>query len=992
MNTWLPIKDEYIVENFDSLLSFLAEADYNNTDDTFLSETIEKLEGVATSLLKENFSHGLGISDTIDTSFIKNLKIVSASLFASYRCGKDIRKLAVELLDTLIVNQIIDDRTSFDRVRNILVKFANNITVRALPYNLKDLMAEDFNPRMFATKLLNIQFEEEKLGTLVFETKGQCVFRNNDIEIIPKTTSTLKNTKLRPLEEVGFNVNIFSDDKKRLSELGFVDQVEMLRLLLKTLAHNVPDSAPKLKEYSNEDVFFVEVVEIDTMRNKILCRSLNPSYEPIELELKFPYYHVFNPYINVSNSKFIEHLEVGQKLKVGFFERENKKYFSFIGQLDEYYFDIDGLDIQQAIFVKDYAKGSTWLTDLGKLVNIMSDPNDYQIEDAESTESPYGIDIRCNYVKNDKSGKTIINAGRTGELFECDDRDKFINDAVDNLVKDLYEYWDLQCPAYIDSFFDKPQSLPSYYVLCLSHILAMRGEDMGLPYFERYMTTVAATALGILLDNKHDIDFCQYNLQFLRALWAFAEGTGDKWLTNTVPAGLEYISSVNQKNEVLKILSTYKDNVGFKLTDLDNSININRISHLVEASNTLIGNISESEINRIKRTISQCLGIESIYKEKPSERFWFGEESDMLEFKTSIVFPPARKGAVTPAPDPNLQIWQILKTINGFLNSLHGGTLLLGVNDYGNASGIEDDIVWLYNQNLIFANNVDRYIQYLKVRVDNAYEAYRRKDKCREITSTRIRYTSFQTDGYTVLRVDVLPYEMGCVKLFTNITLPNNQEIKRPEFIKEAYIRNTIATEELTDNLRHKIESDKRSVIKDSEKQALINVQEAIETNRLITLKNYQSASGVSDRILIPIDLLPLRGLVVGMEKGKKEAKIFKLIRCSSVEVTDETFKPSTKYTYRVDPFNMLTTASSKQFKVHLKLNRRAWLLLKEAHPYTENYLSEEKDMEYPYTLKCEISDVRGIGSFCMSVLGGFKIVDGSQLENYIKEQCSQYR
>lgn len=993
MNTWLPIKKEYIIENFDSLLSFLGEADFRNREDKFLTETIEKLKDVAESIMAESFSHKLGVKDSLDDVWIKNVKMVSASIYASFKIGMDIRQLTVGLIDNFVINQIIDDAYSFNKVRNILIRLANDAPIVSLPYSLRDLMTDDFNPRLFAKKLLSIQFKTKNNETLIFETKGQCVFHDDDIDLIPRTTSQLKNTKLKPLGEIGLNVNLLSDNKKKLGELDFLEQVAMLSLLLNTLSDNTPDTAPKLKTYSNEDTFFVEVIEFDPIRNKIVCRSLDPAYEPVTLTLKIPLYHPFNSFIRVTNSKFSQHLKIGQKLKVSFFEKDENRYLSFIGQLNDYYYDINGLpDSQIAIFVKNYAMGTTWLTEMGKMVNIMDNDKDYQIAEAESLDSQYGVQIYYRSVNTDKSGKIIINADRTGDLIEDIARDEFINTAIDNIVIDLYEYWDMQCPAYATNPAESRKVLPPSYVECLCHLLAMQGDDIGFPHFERYITTIAANALAIMLDSKHDMNFCEYNLQFLRALWAFAEDMANRWLTEAkVPAELDNIESIRQKNEVLKILSNYKDNDNFKLSDIGNAIDVERISHLVKASNTLIGNISTSEINRIKKTISQCLGIESLYKEKSSDKMWFGEENDMVEFKTSIVFPPARNGNETPIPNPNIQIWQILKTINGFLNSLHGGTLLLGVNDFGNASGIENDINWLYTHNLIFANTIDRYIQFIKLRVDNAYEAYKRKDKGREITSTRVRYTSFQSDGYSILRIDVQPYEMGCVKLCSNLMLPNNQEVKRPEFIKEAYLRNAITTEELTERLRNKIEADKRSVIKDSEKQSLIAVQEAIESAKLIKLNNYHSSNSVSDRILAPVDLLPLRGLVVGIEKGKKDAKIFKLTRCSSVEVLDEKFKPSTRHTYRVDPFNMLTSSSSNQFNIHLKLNRLAGLLLKEAHPYAEIYMASEKNPEYPYSLKCEISDVRGIGSFCMSVLGNFKIVEGQQLEDYIKTQCALY-
>lgn len=66
-----------------------------------------------------------------------------------------------------------------------------------------------------------------------------------------------------------------------------------------------------------------------------------------------------------------------------------------------------------------------------------------------------------------------------------------------------------------------------------------------------------------------------------------------------------------------------------------------------------------------------------------------GQENDITEFKSSIVFTPAD---INPKIDE--QIKTIMKTIAGFMNK-DGGTLYLGVNDAGVVCGIESDFKYL---------------------------------------------------------------------------------------------------------------------------------------------------------------------------------------------------------------------------------------------------------------------------------------------------------
>lgn len=63
----------------------------------------------------------------------------------------------------------------------------------------------------------------------------------------------------------------------------------------------------------------------------------------------------------------------------------------------------------------------------------------------------------------------------------------------------------------------------------------------------------------------------------------------------------------------------------------------------------------------------------------------FGEEDDTHEFKSTIIYPAGAVGA-----DIDMQMMIIVKTIAGFMNAA-GGILYIGVNDNGEAIGIENE-------------------------------------------------------------------------------------------------------------------------------------------------------------------------------------------------------------------------------------------------------------------------------------------------------------
>lgn len=66
----------------------------------------------------------------------------------------------------------------------------------------------------------------------------------------------------------------------------------------------------------------------------------------------------------------------------------------------------------------------------------------------------------------------------------------------------------------------------------------------------------------------------------------------------------------------------------------------------------------------------------------------YGSESQVVEFKTSIVYPA---GSETNEPNLDEQMNVIMRAIDGFLNA-RGGTIFVGVKNDGTPSGIEPDL------------------------------------------------------------------------------------------------------------------------------------------------------------------------------------------------------------------------------------------------------------------------------------------------------------
>jgi len=114
--------------------------------------------------------------------------------------------------------------------------------------------------------------------------------------------------------------------------------------------------------------------------------------------------------------------------------------------------------------------------------------------------------------------------------------------------------------------------------------------------------------------------------------------------------------------------------------------------------------------------VEETILIAEPLKEELSEGESLGNESETLEFKSTLVFP-----AGTTEPDIDRQMVIICKTIAGFMNH-KGGELLIGVNDSGFVSGIERDFEYLNSSKVdsnTYSSNHDGYENKIRSTVKN---------------------------------------------------------------------------------------------------------------------------------------------------------------------------------------------------------------------------------------------------------------------------------
>ena len=103
-----------------------------------------------------------------------------------------------------------------------------------------------------------------------------------------------------------------------------------------------------------------------------------------------------------------------------------------------------------------------------------------------------------------------------------------------------------------------------------------------------------------------------------------------------------------------------------------------------------------------KAVVAKIKGLLNVNVELPKV-YSFGEESQLKEFKTSIVFPPDNGMRA----DKIQQTFNVMKVLCGMVNS-YGGTLYLGVhNETGTAKGLAEDLAY-------FEGSKDKFDNYVR--------------------------------------------------------------------------------------------------------------------------------------------------------------------------------------------------------------------------------------------------------------------------------------
>lgn len=169
------------------------------------------------------------------------------------------------------------------------------------------------------------------------------------------------------------------------------------------------------------------------------------------------------------------------------------------------------------------------------------------------------------------------------------------------------------------------------------------------------------------------------------------------------------------------------------------------------------------------------------------------------------------------------------------------------------------------------------------------------------------------------------------------------------------------------------------------------NIQElekAVREKKKVILKAYESANskGVNDRFVEPFEFTTNCIDIWGYDLEKKECRVFKISRISSVVVLEDYWTNEDKHQKsKTDCFRM---SSFEQTPVKLELSLRAKNLLLEEYPLAQ---ADLKEIDGKWILDTMVSNMAGVGRFVIGLADEVKIIDSPALVEHIKAFVNSY-
>lgn len=785
---WLQISPAYVIENFDKLITYLKQYSYDNYNISNNADYISTLD----VMLEMSYRYSAAILNSphklpvLDESYETVIRLLAATILGADKMNRPANDLIIPLINLEIMLSSQISEKEYEAFSNIISHVAMGSRIKSFGFSLFRLDKNNFSVDILRNLLLQMTFEpiEPVSGLHAVEKNGVLIFKANQTPVIfPGNLENYSKQEKSMFIEIPQLIRFMTPAKGDYRANSF-DSIIRSSKSISRLQDAIKPAPVHLREYNQSDEFIVKVI---SKRNySVIAETVSHKHKKLTGKVNC------QPGVTVAYKRnlFLELINVGDYIRVNL-DPSEEFAFSTANTFENYYRDkllSYPLTRKYAVFEKEISKYLVFVTLDGIRINLYNENrdkyNDLQSE-ALKAAIDYNLPIKI-YVNepynavNDKRNVLYGNVDFNGARMESEEDEDFfsLDDANNNLFLDFLSDSE-EDAAHLNNYapFD---TIPvdrltiSPYIAILYKLMQDGFDDSVI----RIQNAVVGVALSKIMDSEECVKLFEAEIQAASVMVQFARGEELGSFSAAPPiADLEYF---RKQSGLIDSLREYKKDSN-RIPEKDNQ---QKVRKLIEASNSLEGILDRQELHSIKSIITRILGVEDELKGLSDNRSFYGVENDILEFKSSIVFPPANHRRIQSAiADPMVQKWAIIRTVCGFLNSRSGGDLLLGIKDSGYAAGLGDDIRELYKRQLIPFMSTDAYRTYVQNIIDQSFAIEHSSDvPSASITRQTISYDIEQSqEDVEFLRIKVAPYRNGVVMI--------KKAKDRPACIEDIYVR-----------------------------------------------------------------------------------------------------------------------------------------------------------------------------------------------------------
>lgn len=956
---WLDLKKEYVDDNFEALLSYLA-SNHNSFADPFYNTTLGLVRERVDDVLESISQRPVYSEDIPEDEAVFNVRLLTCYLLI-YPAAEN----SLKALLAIVYNLRLLVPKYADELIGLVGKCLRHDRIERPGVSYKDII--DFKKEIFAHKLsLDSKFSSPVADIRLSEANGR-LWQMADGFVISAPGERSQDEKPGSLTfsldtGSGCKIGTFKGDKLSTSETGKFGKVaDFITKFLKAQA--VPLGKPKLKKrlsYSPDDAVVLRVTDVyidstnpQNIKSDISVETTDPDYQHIEGHIVYS-----GPFIGVYTTAWMaKYFHKGDFVRAhvvdpdkGTFSFE-KDFRKFLVEDTKSEYGVDST--MYAELISHVSCYFNWIGENGATINTFS-KDGIELHDLARLRI-----TKFEYGKNyGKINATIEEKVTQDDIFEDYNQEFNCNQIREDAMRTFIEDTPKATVDKSDDTGYKPVDISLLpYILRIFY-----AHQRTLPDpVERLRYLGNAMALSGFIEDMPTLRFLQFSASYLRAIVSFA--ANDNIHDIELPDVSEFADSgpVKSRYEILELLKEYgKSGDSQKLKEAitsgtDDKPLIPQLARLIVAANSIRETLSAATLNALKREIIRNLSIET---EEDVEidsdtRPHLGSESQTVEFKTSLVFPPDNN----MQPNLTLQSDNIFKGICGFLNSSIGGTMYIGVNDQGYVTGLTEDFRYLKCQS--FDTYARRHIMDPLIKL------------CGKDIMTYVHIDSGFDDSVAIIRVE--PFPFGVV-----------------EMKGIAYIRVDRETRQMTDRVKAQITHEK--LLKDKEQaDNLRKLQQAMYTRRKAILHGYASSNGgtISDREVEVYEVHPEDGLVACLDCSGNSCKFFGISRIGYVEITDRPWKNS--HLHKKMNLDSFRISGEQSHPVSLQLDLHAKNVMVERYPRTKDDIVKDPNDTNVWYYTSRIAGIDVLARFYAGLADHIKILDAPTLTRAVDEYVKKY-